>query len=80
MSQDSGGFGGYTPPPGGGSGFRTFGKEGKPSDFGCQPLGPTPWGGDVHDTFGVNEQGDIRRGHTTIRLPGGLSIPLPWDK
>lgn len=78
MSQDSGGFGGYNPPQSGGSGFRPLGQEGRPSNFGVQPLGSTPLGGDIHETFGVNEQGDLFGGHTTIRLPGLKEIHLPW--
>ncbi len=66
MSQDSGGFGGYNPPPSGGSGFKPIGNGG----FGVQPLGSTPLGGDLHETFGVSRNGDILRDHVTIQLPG----------
>ena len=74
MSQDNGGFGGYTPPSSGGSGFRPIGSNG----FGVQPLGSTPLGGDLHETFGVDKVGNILDGHTTIRLPGSQDIKLRW--
>ena len=74
MPMDSGGFGGYTPPSSGGSGFRPIGNQG----FGIQPLGTTPLGGDVHETFKVNELGEISGGHTTVRIPGGQSVQIPW--
>jgi len=56
-------------------------KPFKPLDdgFGIQPLGKSPLGiGDMHDTFKVDEEGNISEGHTTIRIPGGQSIKLPW--
>jgi len=46
--------------------------------FGVQPLGPSPLGGDVHETFRVDRDGKVSGGHTTIRIPGGKSISLPW--
>ena len=60
--------------------FVPFGKPGKPNDFGVQPLGPSPLGGgDLHDTFGVNPDGTLKGGHTTVRIPGGQDVHLPWD-
>jgi len=46
--------------------------------WGIQPIGPSPLGGDVHDTFRVNRQGNVSGGHTTARIPGGQSINIPW--
>lgn len=48
--------------------------------FGIQPLGPSPLGGDVHESFNINNAGDISNGHTTVRIPGGQSVKMPWDK
>lgn len=59
--------------------FKPLGKPGKPSDFGIQPLGPSPLGGDMHETFGVDKAGNIRDGHTTVRIPGGQTKHLPWN-
>jgi len=48
--------------------------------FGIQPMGKSPLGtGDMHDTFQVNDKGDIFDGHTTVRIPGEQSIKMPWD-
>lgn len=55
--------------------FKPIGKNG----FGIQPLGPSPLGGDVHESFNVNKDGDIFNGHTTVRIPGGDTIRMPWD-
>ena len=48
--------------------------------FGIQPINNinTPYGGDVHDTFKVDPMGNIHNGHTTVRIPGGQSIQMPW--
>ncbi len=46
--------------------------------WGIQPIGPSPLGGDIHETFQVNEDGGISGGHTTVRIPGGQSIQMPW--
>jgi hypothetical protein len=48
--------------------------------FGIQPLGPSPEGGDIHETFQVDQEGNMSGGHTTIRLPGDKDIQLPWPK
>lgn len=48
--------------------------------FGIQPLGPSPLGGDMHETFRVNEEGDLSSGHTTLRIPGGQEIQMPWKQ
>lgn len=48
--------------------------------WGVQPTHEsTPFGGDVHDTFGVNQQGDLFGGHTTINVPGYDPMHLPWE-
>jgi hypothetical protein len=48
--------------------------------WGIQPMGPSPLGnGDMHETFGVNRNGDIFGGHTTVRIPGGQEIRMPWE-
>ncbi len=72
MAMDSGGFGGFQPPPSGGSGFRPIGNG-----YGIQPLGATPLGGDLHETFRVSKIGELLDDHVTVRLPGGRSIRLP---
>jgi len=56
-----------------GSNFKTL-KDG----WGIQPMGPSPKGGDMHETFQVNKDGDISGGHTTVRIPGGKSVSIPW--
>ena len=49
-------------------------------DFNIQPLGPSPLGGDIHEGFNVDTEGNISGGHTTVRIPGGKEIHLPWSK
>lgn len=50
---------------------------------GVQPIESLPGGGDIHDTFGVDPQGNILPGgHTTVVLPGGRPEdrkPLNWE-
>lgn len=46
--------------------------------WGIQPIGPSPLGGDIHDTFRVDREGNISGGHTTIQIPGSLPKRLPW--
>lgn len=48
--------------------------------WGVQPVQRLPEGGDVHETFRVNESGDISGGHTTVRLPDRTEKQLPWQK
>ncbi len=72
---DDDGFSGYELPASGGSGFTPIGNNG----YGVQPMGSTPLGGDLHETFGVNEHGDVYDGHTTVRISGGHSVRLDWD-
>lgn len=48
--------------------------------FGIQPLGPSPLGGDVHETFKVDNDGNISNGHTTVRIPGGQDVNMPWNR
>ncbi|MFH0852947.1 MAG: hypothetical protein V1853_00895 [bacterium] len=47
--------------------------------FGIQPMGPTPMGGGIHDTFRVDPYGNISSGHTTAQIPGGQKIHMPWN-
>lgn len=46
--------------------------------WGIQPIGKFSSGGDIHDTFNVNKDGNIFGGHTTIRLPYGEQKKLLW--
>lgn len=55
-------------------GIRPIGSDG----FAIIPLGSSPLGGDMHETFQVDKTGNISNGHTTIRIPGGQDIHLPW--
>lgn len=49
--------------------------------WGIQPMGPSPLGnGDTHDTFRIDSDGNLSGGHTTVRIPGGKDINIPWDK
>jgi len=68
--------------PGGPGGLNGPNPHFKPlnSGWGIQPMGPAPNGkGDMHDTFNVDDKGNISGGHTTIQQPGGKKIHLPWD-
>jgi hypothetical protein len=49
--------------------------------FGIQPIGNPPGmeKGDVHETFQADQAGNVSNGHTTVRLPGDLSVQLPWS-
>jgi len=46
--------------------------------YGIQPMGPSPLGGDIHDTFRVDRSGNISNGHTTVQIPGGQKTHLLW--
>ncbi len=59
---------------GGNSGFKPL----KPN-FGIQPAGSSPIGGDVHDSFNIDPKGEVNNGHTTVRIPGGQWKKLPWN-
>ncbi len=49
--------------------------------WGIQPLGPSPLGsGDIHETFNVDKDGNLSGGHTTVRIPGGQDVRMPWNK
>ena len=49
--------------------------------WGIQPMGPSPLDtGDMHDTFKVDPLGNISGGHTTIRIPDGQEIQMPWQQ
>lgn len=55
-------------------------RAGTRGDGFCQQsAGPTPLGGDIHDSFNVSPEGDIMNGHTTIQIPGGKKIRMPWE-
>jgi len=43
-----------------------------------QPIGRFPGGGDIHDTFNINNNGGISNGHTTIRLPDRQEKRIDW--
>jgi len=43
------------------------------------PHGPTPLGGDIHDTFNVDRNGNLSNGHTTARIPGPKQIRIYHD-
>lgn len=60
-----------------GSGFKPLKGTG---GWGIQPLGSSPLGGDTHETFKVDSEGNITGGHTTVRIPGGKEIQIPWPK
>lgn len=48
--------------------------------YGIQPIDKSPTGkGDIHDTFGINKEGDIFGGHTTVQIPGCEPKRMPWD-
>ena len=47
-------------------------------DHGIATYGHFPGGGDIHDHFGVNPNGGVTWGVTTIRLPGGAETHLKW--
>ena len=48
-------------------------------NFVIQPLGESPMGGgDMHESFNVDKDGNISGGHTTTRLPGGQSKKVDW--
>lgn len=51
----------------------------RPDSWVIQPVMPLPNGGDVHETFRINPKGDPEGGHTTVRVPGGDTVHLPWD-
>lgn len=51
------------------------------SGFGTQPGAGSPdggKGGDVHDTFKVDNTGNVSGGHTTVDLGGGVKTNVPW--
>jgi hypothetical protein len=50
----------------------------RPGNWVINPIGPSPIGGDCHDTFRVDPLGNISGGHTTVRGPGGQTKHLPW--
>ncbi len=49
------------------------------NDFAILPYGnQTGLGGDVHDSFNYDPLGNLRNGHTTVRLPGDLNKKINW--
>jgi len=46
--------------------------------WGVQPIEKLEIGGDVHDTFQVNETGNVSGGHSTVRLPDKLERKMDW--
>lgn len=48
--------------------------------WGIQPIERLPNSGDLHDTFRVDESGQVSSGHTTVRLPGGQTVHMPWER
>lgn len=44
------------------------------------PLGPSPLGGDLHETFNVDKDGNLRDGHTTVRIKGGKKVRIDHRK
>lgn len=36
-------------------------------------------GGGLHETFKVDRYQNLYDGHTTVRIPGGQKINMPWD-
>lgn len=45
--------------------------------YGLQTIGPSPIGGDIHETFQVDSEGNISDDHVTVRIPGGQKVKLP---
>lgn len=62
------------------SGNSTFRQSINGSGYGVQPINDAtpPMGGDVHDTFQVDAQGNVSGGHTTARIPGGQDKRMDW--
>ena len=49
------------------------------SGFGYQPMGPSPYGGQIRDTFRVDPTGNVSGGHTSVQIPGGqCAPPMNW--
>lgn len=50
--------------------------------WGIQPIEKNPGGqgGDLHDTFKVDRDGNISGGHTTVQTPGKPPVHMPWDR
>ncbi len=44
------------------------------------PLGPSPLGGDMHETFKFDRYDNLYSGHTTVRIPGGHDVQMPWQR
>lgn len=56
-------------------------KPKKFTNFGFQPIGMFEvdfFRGDLHDSFNVDNFGNVFNGHTTIRFRGGFEKRLPW--
>lgn len=48
-------------------------------DFVISPVCPTPLGGQIRESFNIEDDGDVSGGHTTIETPGGNKIRVPWN-
>lgn len=44
------------------------------NNFVMQGMGPSPLGGDVHESFQVSPNGDVSADHATVQIPGGQRI------
>lgn len=42
--------------------------------FVMQGMGPSPLGGDIHETFQVDPTGNVANDHLTAQIPGGQKI------
>jgi len=66
----------------GNNGLGNFQSSGNSSGFGTQPGAGSPdglKGGDVHDTFKVDNSGNVSEGHTSVNLGGGVNTSVPWN-
>lgn len=51
-----------------------------PGLYPSQNYGQFSTGGNLHDTFRVDRYENTYGGHTSVYLPGGQHIALPWGK
>ncbi|OGY43852.1 MAG: hypothetical protein A2729_05200 [Candidatus Buchananbacteria bacterium RIFCSPHIGHO2_01_FULL_39_14] len=49
-------------------------------DWMVAPVEQLPGGGDIHETIKFDPQGKILDAHTTVRLPGGFDVNMPWGQ
>jgi len=50
------------------------------NDFVMQGLGPSPLGGDIHESLQVDGSGNIINDHMTAQIPGGQHINFGTGK